>query len=42
MNGLDLSTRLDPWAMAFLITLALMTPVSASSAWRTRFDPSAN
>jgi hypothetical protein len=29
MNGLDLSTRLAPWAMAFLITLALATPLTA-------------
>jgi hypothetical protein len=29
MNGLNLSTRLAPWAMAFLITLALATPLGA-------------
>lgn len=29
MNGLNLSKRLDQWALAFLITLAVMTPVGA-------------
>ena len=29
MTALTLSKRLDHWAMAFLITLAVMTPLGA-------------
>jgi len=29
MTALTLSKRLDQWAMAFLITLAVMTPLGA-------------
>lgn len=29
MNGLNVSKRVDHFAMAFLITLAVMTPVGA-------------
>jgi hypothetical protein len=29
MNGLNLSNRFDPWAAAFLITLAAMAPLTA-------------
>ena len=28
MNGLNLSNRLDPWAVAFLVTLAALTPLT--------------